>query len=125
MPRDPLRDDYDDQPHRRQTNPVLILAIIVGAVATVGAAGAPGRRAARGRPGPVGPPRLHPRRVPPARHGQTPAEVIAAAGEPDEAFEDGAVTRWKYRGRVQGAPGKGAATSLVVFRDGKAAEVTD
>jgi hypothetical protein len=56
--------------------------------------------------------------------GKTEDEVIAAVGKPDETTEDGDAIRWTYEGRVRDpGPGQPAATPVVVFREGKAAEV--
>jgi hypothetical protein len=57
--------------------------------------------------------------------GQTPDEVAAALGRPDETSEEEGVVRWTYRDRVRDpAPGQAPATPvMLVFRNGKVTEV--
>jgi hypothetical protein len=142
-------DDRDRPPDRPPaTSPVLIIALLVGGVLLLGAVACAGlglvwfraaeevrqdeaaaRAEAKSGPAAVV--------IDKAQHlytreefwqlviGKTPDEVRAALGKPDEVKEDGDEVRWTYRGRIKDPePGKAAPTPVVVFRDGKAAEVT-
>jgi hypothetical protein len=142
------RDDYDDQPRRQGMNPGVIVALVVGGVLLLGCIACAGlgllgwmaAPVAQGPPvavqgGPVGGPGQAKTKAAEGKRvyirdefrqlvmGKTPDEVLAAVGRPDETAEGGGVTRWTYRDRVRAAPGEGAASPVVVFRDGKAAEV--
>jgi hypothetical protein len=138
------RDDYDDQPRRPGTSPVLILALVFGGLLVLGVvgcgvfgflafraapvpAGAPGADVdeTSGIPDPKNPEPFYTRqRFRELVMGKTPDEVIGAVGRPDETTEAGDVIRWTYRDRVrEPGPGKRSATPVVVFREGKVAEV--
>ncbi|HKB06220.1 MAG TPA: hypothetical protein VKD90_28760 [Gemmataceae bacterium] len=141
------RDDYDELPYRRRTSPAVILLIVVSGASLLGIAFCAGLLAVTwvSAPQPAGPPVAvqvdepavkdaelvgGTRRVYTRQEfqdlvvGKTPDEVIAAVGKPDDSTEDGDGVRWTYAGRVRDpAPGKSAGNPVVVFRDGKAAEV--
>jgi hypothetical protein len=138
------RDDYDEQPRRSGTSPGLILALVLGGllllVVGCGAvflfrywataippanATAPVVVQADPAKGAKGITRVYTRQeFRDLVMGKVQDEVIAAVGKPDETSEDGDVVRWTYGGRVRDpGPGQPAATPVVVFREGKAAEV--
>jgi hypothetical protein len=135
------RDDYDDQPRRRGMSPA---AIVLGGVCALGLLACGGLCFLGWMAAPI-PPAAPPPVVvqaDPAKGakgmtrvytrqefrdlvtGKTPDEVTRAVGRPDETSEDGDAIRWTYRGRVQDpGPGQPAAAPVVVFREGKVAEV--
>jgi hypothetical protein len=138
------RADYDDQPHRRQTSGLVIVVIVLGSLMLFGVVACVGLLLFgwTSAPKPMGGPAavvvpadpddtaVGTRRIYAQQEfrdlvmGKTPGEVVAALGKPDATSEEADTVRWTYRGRIQGArPGEPAAAAIVVFRDGKAAEV--
>ena len=147
-------DEYEEEyerhpPPRRGANPALVVALIFGGVILFAFLGCVGLGSlgwlVTPQPPAAGPPVVVQGEEPVAAPGngkggmrrvytrdefrrlvigKTPDEVTAAVGEPDETLQDGGVARWTYRDRVTTGPGKGAATPVVIFQDGRVAEVT-
>ncbi|HKB00942.1 MAG TPA: hypothetical protein VKD90_01925 [Gemmataceae bacterium] len=138
------RADYDDQPHRRQTSGLVIVVIVLGSLMLFGVVACVGLLLFgwTSAPKPMGGPAAvvvqndpdeiiaGTRRIYSQKEfrdlvlGKTPDEVVAAVGKPDITDQEADTVRWTYRGRVKGPRADDpVAAAVVVFRDGKAAEV--